>query len=1099
MKLACPYCQHENDIHAKNCSSCAKSLEFTESQVGIHNLKIQLLDIKQKFDTQYQNLFQRITVAEQQLVFLQRKQAFSQNPLEQVTVNQEVTPKFIVAETPKTVEEPSKVIENLVEENNQKEIERLLEQTKQREKEKAEEYKRKQEQYKQETNSHNHSHTHKEEPYQHEKYQKREKRQKTEPQSEWWADVENFLTTTLVGTFFAPLAQFWGYLVDLYTHYKSQDKLPAFFMTVGGIIALLFGFGYLLQFVEDSIFEYIKIAASTAAGIGLVATGAYLHSKEQKYHDFGSALQGLGVTINFLVIYFLSYSEFITFSSTSPIFSVIFIIANTILAFFLAAKYETRVVLIVTLFGGAFAPFYLNSNVVSIYYFGYLWLLCAMTVLIAFQIKWKTAGTLAFLVSAAVIEIVIMGSYRQFLPIGSLTIILMLFAYLFFFFALYETKDTGSGGFSGFKIKETLTTPDIFNLSGNAALLVANLYNIYEGTLGLQRNLGYIYFVNAAIFLVVFLVLRTKLTKKMQVLLMIIVGSFAGFAVPQLFNQNISGLFWSLEGLALILCGFIFTLVDVRKEGYFVLILGLAKIVFSLPDIFTNWQLVLWTDGYINLLYGGIVLILTKILIDKYKDEATNYEKSVAYLSLETLSFWAVAVVWIPLNFYFPIWSYNFMLIGVFVLIAWSHYHKLRTTQWLGVALLGFLVVAYMLSVNQVGNSVFRFQTLPARIAMVELFLSLWVLQFFYEKLSPESAFNPKDKAASVATLGGVLFLFREVFYLCLPLLILPSVFRFYPDYIPLALCGSLLIAFVVAEITKKIAVKLEFHLLIPIATFGLFTNIDNLNITLSASLLGLATLFGILIYSKGYVQEDKNAKSQTPFEQFLSYKLSNALAFYYLAVVIFLAASRILNNNPGNGILVAVLYFGVIVYFRNYLVPLQSNHKIAYRLGTLLGMLAIWGSFLNVNRNLASDNLKMAVFVIVLLLVVYHLLLYRKEKSYPMNPSSVIWTLDLVGIHIANALTYTIIITLITQNDSSVWLTIAFTLHALILLFHSTVQAYNFSLKIALGLFTIALYKLYAIDMANAETPQKVIVFMVIGVLMLGSSFLFMKFKEKK
>jgi hypothetical protein len=749
-------------------------------------------------------------------------------------------------------------------------------------------------------------------------------------------------------------------------------------------------------------------------------------------------------------------------------------------------------------------------------------------VLIALQIKWKTAGTLAFLASTVVFEVAILTpSLRQFLPIGTLTIILMVFAYLFFFFALYDRNPSFPSlkNLFTFKIKETLQANDIFSLAGNAALLVANLYNIYDGNLGLQRNLGYIYLLNSVIFLTLFLLLRQKLTSKMQVLFMVIVGSFAGFAVPQLFNQNISGLFWSLEGLALVFCGFTFALADVRKEGYLILTLGLAKIVFSFPDILTNWQVVLWTDGYINLMYGGVVLILTLTLLNKYKNEISIYEKQLAYFTLETLSFWALAVVWIPLTFYFPIWSYNFMLIGVYVWVAWAYRNRLVVSEWLGLSMLGFLVTAYILSVNVVGNAVFRFQTLPAQIAAAELFLSLWFLQFFYEKILPlipkiadvddihaQNIDTEKYYTESInATISiGFTKILREVFYLCLPILILPSTFRFYPDYIPLALFGSVLIAFIVAEITKRKLVKVELHFLLFFATLQLFQNPTNLNITIAAISLGLATLFGILIYTKGYLKDDTNAikdKNYVPLTDFFAYKLINSFTFYFVGIVIFLGVAQLVNmQNSYNFVtplFAAGLYFGIITYFREYIVPLQSNYKFAYRLGTLLslfGLIVYFSvSYFNKSGNLQFlRNPILTISILLILLVVYHIFVYRKSSSYPMNSESVVWNFDLMGIHFANMMTYTILLNLFFGRNDSVWLTIAFTLHALILLFHSTAKAYSFSLKISFVLFALALYKLYTVDMANAETPQKVIVFMVIGALMIGSALLFTKFKEK-
>jgi hypothetical protein len=83
-------------------------------------------------------------------------------------------------------------------------------------------------------------------------------------------------------------------------------------------------------------------------------------------------------------------------------------------------------------------------------------------------------------------------------------------------------------------------------------------------------------------------------------------------------------------------------------------------------------------------------------------------------------------------------------------LLAWSYHQNLLVTRWVAFLHLGFLVWAYLLSVQSTGNLIFRFQTRPAQIAAVELFLSLWFLQFFYEKVLPLLAHEQLKKDISI-------------------------------------------------------------------------------------------------------------------------------------------------------------------------------------------------------------------------------------------------------------------------------------------------------------------------------------------------------------
>ncbi len=134
------------------------------------------------------------------------------------------------------------------------------------------------------------------------------------------AATEKIELPAFITDLFLPLAQFRTMLEDTYTHYKAQNRLPVFFMTLGGVIALLLGFSYLMQFIPDVYFEVFKISGSFLASFGILFGGLVLHKKEEKYHEFGSALLGLGIAINFLILYYLSDSTIF------PIFANILLI-----------------------------------------------------------------------------------------------------------------------------------------------------------------------------------------------------------------------------------------------------------------------------------------------------------------------------------------------------------------------------------------------------------------------------------------------------------------------------------------------------------------------------------------------------------------------------------------------------------------------------------------------------------------------------------------------------------------------------------------------------------------------------------------------------
>ncbi|KOY86287.1 hypothetical protein AD998_09135 [bacterium 336/3] len=1053
--LACPYCQHHNDINASKCEKCYQSLAFAESQIGLKQIKNELDSLKKQVSFQYEQLYTRLDEAERKLAFLKQKNALETTPFVEEKFEKKKEEKVI----PVVKKEP-------IAQEVKKEIPKKEE-------------------------------TPKEEPKRKVIFNEEESVKKTDEDLVWKEIEKFFMKTLMLGTFFAPFTPLLTYFIDLYKFYQKQDRLPVFFMTIGGIIALLFGFGYLMQFVSDDTFELIKISGTVAFNILLIVLGAYFHRKEKKYHDFGSALLGLSISLNFLLIYFLSYSLFFTVFANYPLLVLVLILLNSVLAFYLALRYDTRIVLIVSLFGGAFAPFYLGTNIISGYYFVYLWLLSAITVLIALKINWQKAGTVTFGVCTIILGIVIYNkAYFENIPRLSLTLAIMAFAYLFYFFTLYKQKLSASG--FQFHIKEKLESSDIFTLVANTTMLIVNLFYTYNLE-NLQRTLGYIYLSNALIFVVSYFVLSQTFNEKIKVLWFTLIGTFIAFAIPQLFEENLSGVFWSLEGLALVFCGFVFTLENVRKEGYLVLVLGIVKILFLVPDMLPNWQLVLWTDAYKNLLGLGVILIVCKILLDKFKSISSDYEKFIAYLVMEALTVWVLVIIWTPLNFYLPILSYNLMILFVYVCMMWAYKYRLPVSEGITFLCLGFLAYGYYLSTLQTNSFIFRFQTRLAQVAAGELFLSLWFFQFMYQKVLPKiqrvetyTFFQNTEEQEFTDMPLKISKLFREIFFLCLPILILPSVFRFYPDYILIALSVSVLIAFVVAKITKRMAVKIEFHLLTLINTIAFFEYTTPL---FSWSVVVSLLIFGaILVYSKGLYayKGDKNDRVNLLSE----YRYFHAYTVYHFAFLLGLATYFHLNFNELMGVFVFTIFLSILVIFREKIAPIQFSYKFAYRISTLLGLGIIFFMYvvtaLRIRYNLGYTELG----VLMLMTAIFYILVYTKR--YPMKKEGIVWNFDLLLLHILTLGIYTSVVELLSNNTHSVWMTILITVHACILLFHSTSKIHKFSLKISIGLFLIALAKLYFIDMQNSTLQQKIITFMAIGVMMLIFPYLFMKYKEK-
>ena len=92
-----------------------------------------------------------------------------------------------------------------------------------------------------------------------------------------------------IQAFLAPIHQFFSFTNKAFNKYKSEGKLPIFFMTITGLVAILFGMGYLMQnsFQYMGIYaDVVKVGAGFLCAIVAGVIGFKLYHKNVKYHTF---------------------------------------------------------------------------------------------------------------------------------------------------------------------------------------------------------------------------------------------------------------------------------------------------------------------------------------------------------------------------------------------------------------------------------------------------------------------------------------------------------------------------------------------------------------------------------------------------------------------------------------------------------------------------------------------------------------------------------------------------------------------------------------------------------------------------------------------
>jgi len=445
---------------------------------------------------------------------------------------------------------------------------------------------------------------------------------------------------TVVTETFAPVIQLAEFTKDMYLKSKEKKQLPVFFMTLAGILAMLFGFGYLMQLSTSYLGEYsqfAKILIGFATSFAILFWGIKSEKKGEQYHGFSSALIGLSTALNYMLIYFLSQVPF----ASSALIGFILILSNTVLAKILAIRYETRTVALISLAGGAFAPFYLSADSSLPLYLFYLWLLTVGGIYLSKRLKWDSLAVVSFTISTIVIELSVFAlDFGLSFVIDGL--LFHAFAYLFIIYALIRNRS----------ITSSISSRQAGLIAGSIALLIVNLAQLYLSEDDL-RPLGYILLANAGVFIISLAVLFKKLQAKLKLLFFIIAASFAGFAVPALFDADYMGVAWLSEALVITYLGFSFNLRSVRNESLVIWAVAIVKIASTASGFYFFEGEHFLTYSFINFLALWIGLIFLWVISYKYKESLNRFESKVLAV-LKNLCLLLTYFLIISASFYQP-------------------------------------------------------------------------------------------------------------------------------------------------------------------------------------------------------------------------------------------------------------------------------------------------------------------------------------------------------------------------------------------------------------------------------------------------------------
>ena len=155
-----------------------------------------------------------------------------------------------------------------------------------------------------------------------------------------------------------PVISAFTSVTKLYRHYQEQGKAPIFLMMSAGIVAMSFGFAYMLQYAFNNVFTPVhKVLLGYGTSVAIAALGMWISARQAAFREYAASVIALGIVTAYVTAYFMGiYYEIASTTVTLVAMSVV-----TLTAYTLAIYYETRIVALIGLVGGLLTPFIFNN------------------------------------------------------------------------------------------------------------------------------------------------------------------------------------------------------------------------------------------------------------------------------------------------------------------------------------------------------------------------------------------------------------------------------------------------------------------------------------------------------------------------------------------------------------------------------------------------------------------------------------------------------------------------------------------------------------------------------------------------------------------
>ncbi len=869
-------------------------------------------------------------------------------------------------------------------------------------------------------------------------------------------------------------------IISTYQHFHRQGKANIFFLTLGGMIAFIGGFGYFLQYAFYNLFSnQIKCGLGFAtAGIFILIGYRLLHASARKptasWHEYAAALIGLGLCINTLTLYYVGpYFEWLSTLQTLAALA-----ANALLGYLIAIKFETKIIATVSLLGGLVTPIVFGLAQLPLFSaVAYVFFIAIGSITVARKIQWPPLPYLSLVLSIAFLETHFFSNRFQLtdLNIVALTTILMIII-LFNSFLNISLQS----------LKNRLTNIQATIISSNLVFSLGYLWQIIA-----SETICFITFLALASTGLYFVKAR-KTNPAQRSLVFTVMGIILATAFLRVLEGEALALIWILEANLLLYLGLKQRLIGVRIEGYILYLIGISQATFlflqsfdaARYSVFEAYNSPSWGATWWSLFGISIGFATSGSLSRRYHSYLHDREINLTRYFAEANSITITLLTFVTASLLTPTWIWNWAPIPLMVLLYRARYQRLPLSEilaWLMFfPLFGLTIKSGMI----LGDFYFSTQPWISRVARLELFVMLYVIYYFYYATHFFSG------------LRALSFNSAELFFIILPIGFLPSVWRHLPEYFATFLWLSTTLACIISWLRSP-----NYYRLYTICMAGL------------SALLSLTYL---VAYFAG-----KDLPNTLLMVTFITFFLCAIFLEHHYCIKqqIYTDKTEILTSMRKTAIIFFPFCLSLFIIFnKESLLAGFLSIQIAYTIGwqlfakhwTQRDMLAFHYSMILTSQALIfitgmlTSSLEYEIMLILISLLLSGTIFYRNSvanrlfrlrKSKLLNIST--WTHNYFQIIISLSLYF--ITHKITSDIEPIYFSVILIIQAVGMLFLSLKKHLSSLQKLSNYYFLAIAVKLLFFDLHGSGLTERIIALMTLGLILLGAAYLLQAAKSRQ